>query len=140
MSVSINTGPTLGNVPIGGIVAWHKNINAPNPALTLPYGWIECNGAVITYGPLIGLTAPDLNANATTGRFLWGAATSGTSGDTSTHDHTYSGTTGFDSASTGSGPLAGASANRHTHAYSGTTSSVKVLPPYFTIVWVMRIA
>jgi hypothetical protein len=135
VGVSINAGAQLGYCPVGGIIAWHKNINiAP---LQLPFGWIECNGQLITEGSLIGLTAPDLNAAGN--RFLMGYATSGTTGDTSNHNHDYSGTTASENqAPTGAGPSSGAAVQRHTHNYSGTTTNKKVLPPYFTVVWIMR--
>jgi hypothetical protein len=65
-----------GMVPIGSIVAWHKNAGGiPG----LPAGWVECNG-----GTSNGITVPNLNANTTSksgdasyGRFLRGRTTSG---------------------------------------------------------------
>jgi hypothetical protein len=65
-----------GMVPIGTIVAWHKNATGV-PAL--PAGWIECNG-----GTSNGIAVPNLNgattsksADASLGRFLRGNTTSG---------------------------------------------------------------
>lgn len=75
-------------MPIGTIVAWHRN--AVTPALALPAGWAECNGTAVsvpTSGPLDpdgdGLyTPPDLNNTPSGytggGRFLRGSPTSGT--------------------------------------------------------------
>jgi len=67
-----------GAVPIGSIVAWHKNAAGGIPAL--PAGWVECNG-----GTSSGITVPNLNGNTTSrsgdasyGRFLRGRTTSGT--------------------------------------------------------------
>ena len=65
-----------GMVPIGTIVAWHKNATGV-PAL--PAGWIECNG-----GTSNGIAVPNLNGattsksgDASLGRFLRGNTTSG---------------------------------------------------------------
>jgi hypothetical protein len=66
-----------GLVPIGSIVAWHKNA-AGVPGL--PVGWVECNG-----GTSNGIPVPNLNGSTTStssdaslGRFLRGSTTSGT--------------------------------------------------------------
>lgn len=74
---------TFGFVPIGSIVAWHKNIPG-RPSL--PVGWVECNGGTVSNAdsPLNGQAIPNLN-NATTsksgdasyGRFLRGHTSSG---------------------------------------------------------------
>jgi hypothetical protein len=65
-----------GMVPIGTIVAWHKNATGV-PAL--PAGWVECNG-----GTSNGIAVPNLNGattsksgDASLGRFLRGNTTSG---------------------------------------------------------------
>ena len=57
--------------PLGAIIAWHKDLAGPGE---LPRGWIECNGQKISYGPLTGKSAPDLNGER---RFLRGGSTSG---------------------------------------------------------------
>jgi hypothetical protein len=49
--------------PVGTILAWHKNITASN-SLALPYGWVECNGKVVSNYPgsvLQGEHVPNLN-------------------------------------------------------------------------------
>jgi len=84
------------------------------------------------------------------GRFPKGAATYGTSGGSTTHTHTASGTT----ASSGSSgnqvvygqasgpipywyaPITGGS--DHTHAYSGATSAADHTPPYITVIWCQK--
>jgi hypothetical protein len=60
--------------PIGTILPWHKNI--VSPALTLPDGFVECNGQTLSdaNSPINGATIPNLNGD---GRFLRGASTSG---------------------------------------------------------------
>ncbi|MCP4136209.1 MAG: tail fiber protein [bacterium] len=58
--------------PVGSIVAWHKTLGS----VSIPAGWVECNGQPIsdTGGPYDGTDAPNLNGE---GRFLRGSFTSG---------------------------------------------------------------
>jgi hypothetical protein len=60
-------------VPIGSIVAWHKQMPGTK---TLPENWVECNGLPIAdkTSPLYNQATPNLNGD---GRFLRGAAQSG---------------------------------------------------------------
>ena len=65
-------------LPIGSIVAWHKNGGGG----TLPTGWEECDDSPATVN---GVTIPNLNGattsasgDASLGRFLRGSTTSGT--------------------------------------------------------------
>ena len=79
MRTGMQPGATAGYgmVPIGTIMAWHKNATGV-PAL--PAGWVECNG-----GTSNGITVPNLNGATTSksgdtgqrGRFLRGNVTSG---------------------------------------------------------------
>ena len=64
----------MGIVPVGAIIAWHKNIPGAPPLLP---NFLECNGQVVdnSESPMDGQTLDDLNGDA---RFLRGAATSGT--------------------------------------------------------------
>ena len=64
---------SYGVMPIGSIVAWHKNL-VGTPAL--PTGWAECNGQTISdaASPYNGTALPNLNGEA---RFLRGSTTSG---------------------------------------------------------------
>ncbi|MEQ1733065.1 MAG: hypothetical protein ABL940_05295 [Bacteroidia bacterium] len=112
-----------GGVPIGSIQAWAKSMPG-TPAL--PVGWVECNGAVLSdvASPYNGQTIPNLNG---TSRFLQGAATSGGTGGSATHSHTFT-QTGADYAPDAShftdGSIADPSSN---------------LPPFFNVVWIMRV-
>lgn len=72
-----------GIVPIGSIIAWHKNLTG---VPSLPDGWVECNGATISdsQSPMNGRATPNLNGattsssgDASRGRFLRGYSTSG---------------------------------------------------------------
>ncbi|UCC45118.1 MAG: hypothetical protein JSU65_04165, partial [Candidatus Zixiibacteriota bacterium] len=113
--------------PIGSVVAWIKSY-ASTPAL--PEGWIECNGQSIsdTESPYYQSIAPNLNS---TGRFLRGAASTGNTGGSVNHDHTVT--------------LPPAPVSQLAPSYfcapSGThtTSNRSHLPPYYTVVWIMRI-
>jgi len=104
--------------PIGTIVAWLKNYtNTPS----LPEGWVECNGQVINdaESPYNGQTAPNLNGN---NRFLRGNTTSGGTGGSETHSH---------------GRTTGGNLSDDIHTTAMTT--VNHLPPYYNVVWIMRI-
>lgn len=72
-----------GIVPIGSIIAWHKNLGG---VPSLPDGWVECNGATISdiESPMNGQAVPNLNGATTSssgdasyGRFLRGHTSSG---------------------------------------------------------------
>lgn len=84
-SVAATLGTTIGQVPVGSIVAWHKSF-ANTPAL--PSNWLECNGQVVSDAgsPYNGQTLPDLNGGT---RFLRGSSTSGTlqAGTVESHSH-----------------------------------------------------
>jgi len=110
----------VGIVPIGGIVAWCKDLDAGIPPLIPNY--VECNGQVLDDGdsPINGATIPNLNAN----RFLRGQATSGGVGGSENHNHTISSTS----------RQIGASATGGTSIGNEST-----LPSYYQVVWVMRI-
>ena len=47
--------------PIGSVVAWLKSFT--NTPQTLPAGWVECDGSVLSDGESVyyGETLPDLN-------------------------------------------------------------------------------
>lgn len=121
-------------VPVGSIIAWNKK-----PDLFLPGGFVECNGQIILDqdSPYNGLTVPALNA---TNRFLRGAVTSGSTGGTSSHSHIYGGETSNASSQTGVQSGINQAANdNHKHDYSGSTSINSHIPPYFEVVWIIRI-
>ncbi len=94
----------VGGDPIGSIEAFHKNM-AATP--TLPWGWVECNGQVLSdpESPYNGQTIPSLNA---TGKFLRGSTVSGTMQNEDVGGHTHAGAT--------------AAAGNHNHG--GSTGSV----------------
>jgi hypothetical protein len=105
--------------PIGSIMAWHKSLNG-TPALS--EGWVECNGQVIndTESHYNGETLPDLNNN---NNFLRGNMVSGTTGGSETHNHGVRTPVGGGFTSSG----------------SRGTDSGSSLPPYFDVVWIIKI-
>lgn len=125
---------SIGDVPLGGIVAWAKSLSGvPN----LSEGWVECDGSVLVdaLSPLNGQTLPDLNGD---NRFMRGASTSGGTGGSETHIHTGStgsqSSTRSDIATTGGATLS----NAHVHN-SLTINATSTLPTYYEIVWIMRV-
>lgn len=76
-----------GLVPIGGIIHWIKSFTG---VPSLPAGFVECNGQVLSDGqsPLNGQTMPNINGSGGgTKQFLRGSTTSGTTGGSETHNH-----------------------------------------------------
>ena len=125
-------------VPIGTVLPWLKTFTS-TPAL--PDGFVECDGSVLSDAdsPYNGETIPDLNGD---NRFLRGNSTSGSTGGTETKDlqHTHSVTLGQqkDVASNGlNGGFAGLS-NPVTSGNSLSTTE-DIMPPYYNVVWIMRV-
>lgn len=137
MADTLITGTTLvekesrsiGDVPIGGVVAWVKSLSGvPN----LAEGWVECDGSVLVdaLSPLNGQTIPDLND----GIFLEGRSTSGATGGSATMAHTHS-MTFSQNGQGGSAVFVQESTPINTSAASNTENR----PPFFTVVWIMRV-
>ena len=132
--------------PLGSVMAWLQNLGGGVPS-SLPAGWKKCDGTVVvsTDPTMNGKTAPNLNgASAGTQRFLRGSTTSGgvVSGS---HSHSAvvpalpctscSSRRCYDSVS-------GCCMSRDTHQHadvSATTSGCNPLPPFYEVVWIMRI-
>ena len=107
--------------PIGTVVAWLKSYTS-TPAL--PDGWHECDGGTVSdaASPYNGQALPNLNTG--TQRFLRGSSTSGTTGGAESHSH--------------SSP-AGGGGGGFQAASGGPTTDANHLPPYYQVVWIMRI-
>lgn len=105
------TGSTDGllNAPLGTIIPWLKSLSGTP---SIPAGWAECDGTGGT---------PDLQ---TTSRMLRGtdSSTGGTGGST-THTHT------------GADPGYGG----NTNDFTNSMTTVSNLPPYYTVVWIIKI-
>lgn len=117
--------------PIGTIMPWLKDLTGVPQ--TLPWGWVECNGQTISdpESPLNGVTLPNLNGE---NRFLRGNTTSGGTGGSETHTHTIYLSGDKDYA-------AGYDASNDPKVDQGTytTSTESNLPPYYNVVWIIRI-
>ena len=111
----------LAQVPIGGVVPWHKS----NPSVPpLPANFVECNGQVLSdpESPLDGTTVPDYN-NA--GRFPRGGLTSDSVGGSDTFG------TGMAEAFAGNSSL--------TVVSPDFSPGASPIPPFITAVFVMRV-
>lgn len=133
---SIDENLGYATLPIGSLMAWAKTLTGV-PAL--PSGWVQCDGQVLSDAdsPLNGQTMPALNAANV---FLRGNSTSGATGGADTHTHTFSFST--DPASGAFQQGGSDSANysyTHSHTVSGTSISASNLPPYYSVVWLIRI-
>ncbi len=125
--------------PIGAVIAWLKSFTGV-PA-TLPGGWVECNGQVLsdTDSPLNGQTIPNLNASGGgTQRFLRGATTSGTTGgaDTNSHTHTVSLPAHTYEYTSAGNDVYGRATNSVT---TSAPSDTNILPSYYEVVYIIRI-
>ncbi len=137
--------PGSGGSPVGSIVAWLKNYTNTPP---LPVGWVECNGQVLTDSESVynGQIIPNLNGD---NRFLRGNVATGNIGGVATvtlttdqipsHNHNMTfGTVIAPNA----GPI---SALTQTGSVQKTTTSTgggaphDNLPPYYNVVWIMRV-
>ena len=128
--LSWTTAPgSAGMVPVGSVVAWMKSF--PNtPAL--PDNFVECNGQTLgdLDSPYYGEVIPNLNGVSGTKRFLRGSSTSGGFGGSETHMHTLSLPPGTPAGVGGGSAVTGG---------NYTTNATSNLPPYYEVVWIMRI-
>lgn len=133
--------PTNALVPIGSIVAWHKNfVGTPG----LPDGWLECNGQTVSDAgsPLNGQVLPDLNGN---GRFLRGATTSGTlqTDELKGHSHMLSGNNLIVTVVAGGGtqniPSGGGGGLFSATPGTAQTGGTETRPINMSVVWIIRI-
>jgi hypothetical protein len=127
------SGP--GMPPVGGVVAWLKSLTN-TVSLDTNY-WAECNGQTLsnTNSPFHGLVIPDLNGLLSgTNRFLMGGTNSGTMGGASNHVHAIDIDLSYNGVVVG-----GAGSGYALDADPDSTESTANLPPYYQVVWVMRI-
>ena len=134
-------------VPIGAILPWLKSFSFP-PAL--PDCFMECNGQAVidTESVYYDLLLPNLNGN---NYFLRGNSSSGSTGGESTHTittdempaHTHAGDGGNFIISAGSNPWRGTTTTALTTAAStastGGGAAHENKPPYYDVVWIIKI-
>jgi hypothetical protein len=123
-----NTSIGGGQIPIGAVTAWLKSF--PPGAPPLSSNFVECNGQILSDPGSIynGQVIPNLNGQ---NRFLRGSTTGGATGGSSTHNHSISAPTE---------PIVNNSYDlNRTYANSASTSTNNNLPPYYEVVWIMRI-
>ena len=119
-----------GLVPIGSVIAWLKTYtNTP----ALPNNFVECDGSVLDDGDSVydTQTLPDLNGD---NRFMRGDATSGGTGGSNTMAHTH--TVPMVADVEGGFTWAGAANNPTTTSAASNTEN---RPPFYNVVWIMRI-
>ena len=118
----------IGIIPVGGVIAWLKSLTGTP---TLPNNFVECNGQTLNDpdSPYDGQVIPDLNGSVGTQRFLRGSTTSGSTGGSETHTHTLAST--FPEV-----PDTGGSQHPPSN---NSCSTENHLPPYYEVVWIMRI-
>ena len=111
-------------MPIGSIIPWHKNLtNTPN----LPDGWAECSGQTLNDpdSAYNNQVMPNLNGN---NQFLRGSASSGNTGGSTQHTHSFTQHLYSDYAPDASHETTGSTANQSSN-----------IPPYMDIVWIIRV-
>jgi hypothetical protein len=134
--------------PVGTIKPWHKDMTGM-PSNMLTAFWVECNGQTLSdpESPFDGQVIPDLNGN---NNFLRGNSTSGGTGGSATHNHQWAiqvagigglGLAEDDDAETWQSD--GTTQQDCTFTNLGAngfyTKNASTLPPYYNVVWIMKI-
>jgi hypothetical protein len=157
---SANLTGTIAVVPVGSIIAWAKSLSGV-PAL--PTNFQECNGQVLNdaSSPLNGATLPDLNG---ANRFLRGNSMSGATGGVEqvvltldqlpSHNHpeqyanhfqayNYTSVGGMGNVPIlGSVPRQGAALDTTDPTTTGSVGANQPhenRPPFYDVVWIMRV-
>lgn len=133
--------------PIGTIMAWLKSYT--NTPQTLPTGWVECDGAILSDADSVydGQVIPNLNGN---NNFVRGNSTSGGTGGSSTHTltlteipaHSHNVIVNISSGSSNGvvkeiGDAAGQAPSTTMSQGGGGAHENK--PPYYNVVWIIRV-
>ncbi len=150
VSTDLETARSNLLAPVGSIVAWHKHVQGGG--LTIPGGWVECNGGTVNDpdSPIQGATIPNLNGAASYNSpgfgsaerlFLRGGTTSGAGEDDMFESHTHT----YDSESE-SGGWGGTNdgarhvtENRIGGVSTGATGGSETRPKNMSVVWIMRV-
>lgn len=132
------TNTSLVICPVGSVVAWLKSFtNTP----ALPAGWAECNGQVLSDAGSVynGQTLPSLNS---TNYFLRGNATSGSTGGSATLSDKRLNSAQSESRrmdTSGDGYVKYEGSGTYSAGLSDTVEDLAISPPYYNIVWIIRI-
>ncbi|QDP57894.1 MAG: hypothetical protein Unbinned1693contig1002_38 [Prokaryotic dsDNA virus sp.] len=112
---------------VGTVKAYLKDFTGI-PSNNVTAFWVECAGQALSdaESPLNGQTIPDLNADAGADqRFLRGNTASGGTGGVDSHSHGIS-----------TGSSFGCSGQ---YQPAGSTGGASNLPPYYEVVWIMKV-
>ena len=138
--------------PIGAMIPWLKSFTSVPQ--TLPSGWVVCDGSVISDAESVldGETLPDLNGN---NQFVRGNTTSGGTGGVASvsHNHQWASDSGgsfsLDIVSADGGEASDTFASNGSTKIAFTTTwpaslytkntTVPTEPPFFDVVWILRI-
>jgi hypothetical protein len=127
-----------GLVPVGGVIAWLKNLTGTP---SIPSGFVECNGQTLSDAGSAynGQVIPNLNASGgVTKRFLRGHTSSGGTGGTESHSHSLSSVTLSTSSQSAQAGTDVAALTSVTFT-SGQATPTTELPPYYEVVWIIRV-
>ena len=115
--------------PIGGILAWLKSFtNTP----ALPLGWVECNGQTLNDADSVynGRVIPNLNGGESTHTL--------TTNEIPSHSHAIPANPNSNGMIT-LVPIAVASGSTISTAATGGGAAHENKPPYYDVVWIMRV-
>jgi len=121
-------------LPIGSIVAWAKSLTG---APSLQSNFAECNGQSLSDSGSVfdGVTLPSLNGNSeTTKKFLRGSTASGSAGSNAQHLHA-----GMCSSTEGSADVNFDGSTGCFYCSSSCTANASHIPPYYEVVYIIRI-
>lgn len=129
--------------PAGSIIAWSPTFAGTN---TIPSGWTLCNGtagAPNLIGKFILGTKPS-SSSATAASGGFGYVAVDTTGGSTSHTHTFSGSgsTGAPNAQVAADTGAGSTAHpfhAHSFSFSGTTASSTLEPADYALVYIMKL-
>lgn len=139
-----------GFAPVGTILPWAKQLGGHTPGI--PTGWVECDGSVLSDAGSVynGDTIPDLNGGNQIAR---GNSTSGGTGG-GTHNHqALKANTGTNAITCSGSSITDATSQSFNSAGTATTFTLDAAamtgdyytnkidgsPPYYDVVWIMRV-
>ena len=134
-------------VPIGGVIAWLKSFTGTP---SLPSGFVECNGQTLDDSDSVfdNEVIPDLNGD---NQFVRGNSTSGGTGGASSviaqlatqgGAVNYGDTTLLRDDSSNNNWIRGMTAAAGSIDFAplkNRTVSFSIIPPYYNVVWIMRV-